>query len=31
MATDTDFAGEKQPFLMNTSYWNEGEIKFLQT
>ena len=30
MATDTDLVGEKQPFLMNTSYLNKANIKFLQ-
>ena len=30
METDTDVVGEKQPFLTNRSYSNEGKVKFLQ-
>ena len=30
MTTEIDLIGEKQPFLTNTSFWNDGKIKFLQ-
>ena len=30
IATDTEFVGEKWPILTNTSYLNEGKIKFPQ-
>ena len=30
MTTEMDLAGEKQPFLTNTSFMNKGKVKFLQ-
>ena len=30
MVTDTDAVVEQSPFLMSTSYLNEGKIKFLK-
>ena len=30
MTTKINIIGEKQPFLTNTPFLNEGEVKFLQ-
>ena len=30
MATEIDHVGEKQPFLTNTFFLNEGKVKFPQ-
>ena len=30
MTTEIDLIGEKKPFLTNTSFLNEGKVKFLQ-
>ena len=30
MTADIDLIGEKEPFLTNTPFLNEGKVKFLQ-
>ena len=30
ITTEIDLIGEKQPFLSNTRFLNEGKVKFLQ-